>query len=182
MNMSVEIIANKQFHQAPQGYDINEVNEFLDEICDYLDYLDEQKANNADAIDRSALEKRDAEIARLQQLLKDAQRESAEAKAKLALAPKSESAVNAERATQLLVNAQKVYDKTIADANKFAEELKVKAKAEADDAIGGLSEKKELLTKEIGELKASFDSYHQKFQNVLEEVKKHLDASKDKFK
>ncbi len=182
MNMSVEIIANKQFHQSPQGYNVDEVNAFLDEICDYLDYLDEQKENNADVVDRSALEKRDVEIARLQQLLKDAQRESAEAKAKLALAPKSESAVSAERATQLLVNAQKVYDTTIADANKFAEEVKAKAQAEADAAISGLSEKKELLTKEIGTLKSSFDSYQEKFHSVLEDVKKQLDASKEKFK
>ena len=182
MNMSVEIIANKQFHQAPQGYDINEVNEFLDEICDYLDYLDAQKENSSDAYDKSALDKRDAEIARLQQLLKDAQRESAEAKAKLALAPKSESAVSAERATQLLVNAQKVYDTTVADASKFAEELKNKAQAEADAAISGLSEKKELLKKEIGELKTAFDGYQLKFHSALDEIKNKLNESKDKFK
>lgn len=174
--ITVEEIVEKQFSTEHNGYNKEEVDFYLNEICDFLDAEAKRKAQPSPsmpsfappAVDTAELAKKDAEISRLQGLLKQAQRESAEIRAKLELAPKSEIQLSSEQATALLLNAQKVYDKTISDANTRAEEIKRTAQEESDKQIAGLSHKRDELLAEVDTLKRSFEAYLGKLSELLQ--------------
>lgn len=182
--ITVDTIVNKEFNSEMDGFNKAEVNAFLDEICDFLEY--QEKTQNTAPVspaanfDSAEIAKRDAEIARLQGLVKQAQRESAEARAKLELAPKSEVQLASEQATNLLVNAQKVYDKTVSDANQRANEIINNAQAEADKQIAGLSAQREQLQADVTDLQNRFAAHLQKVENLVEEQRAQIAVLKER--
>lgn len=212
--ITVDIIANENFDTAPNGYDQKQVDDFLNEICDYLEFgigestpnasndaelqklrLEKQELENRlnatnfnqssqVEIDRKNIEitKLNAEISRLQALVKTAQRESAEARAKLEMTPKSEIELSSERSTQLLVSAQKLYDSTVEQANKEAKDILAKAQQEADTQIGSLKSEKANLEQALASLKTSFTEYLDKLDNIIKNQKSELDESRARLK
>ena len=191
--ITVEMIVNQQFNSEQDGYNREEVDAFLNDICDYMEAEEKRKANAPIApampafslepqVDPAELAKKDAEIARLQGLVKQAQRETAEAKAKLEIAPKSEIQISSEQATNLLLNAQKVYDKTISDANTRAEEIKKLAQEESDKQISSLSHKRDELLAEVDTLKRSFEAYLGRLSEMIDQQQEQLTSAYDKLK
>lgn len=189
--ITVEMIVNQQFNSEHDGYNRAEVDAFLNDICDFMEEEEKRKAaappvmpafSVEPQIDPAEIAKKDAEIARLQGLVKQAQRETAEAKAKLEIAPKSEIQISSEQATNLLLNAQKVYDKTISDANERAEEIKKNAQEESDKQIASLSHKRDELLAEVDTLKRSFEAYLGRLSEMLDSQQSQLSAAYDKLK
>lgn len=215
-NITVDVIASEEFKIVPQGYDQKQVDDFLNEICDYLEFgigqqngqandsakdaeiarLNMEKsqleaklssmsvsASNQMELDRkdNEINKLNAEISRLQGLVKTAQQESAQARAKLEMSPKGEIEVSSERSTQLLISAQKLYDTTVAQAKEEAIQIKEKAQKEADEQLGSLKEDKEKLENELNELKNRFTSYLDNLDDMLKSQQNVLDDSRKRL-
>lgn len=214
--ITVDVIASEHFDNAPQGYNKNQVDDFLNEICDFLEFGLNQGGGQANGSEKDAeiarlniekqqlesriaslganqgnqmeldrketeIHKLNAEISRLQGLVKTAQHESAEARAKLEMSPKSEIEVASERSTQLLISAQKLYDSTVEKANEEAKQIKEKAQQEADAQLGALKDDKENLERELGNLKTKFASYLNNLEEMLKNQESVLKSSREKL-
>ena len=213
--ITVDVIASEHFDIEAQGYNQKQVDDFLNEICDYLEFglqgsgqsndtakdaeisrlnIENQQlesklaALSANQGNQMELERKDteihklnAEISRLQGLVKTAQHESAEARARLEISPKNEIEISSERSTQLLISAQKLYDATVERANDEAKEIKEKAQLEADAQLGALKQDKENLEAELKNLKENFDSYLKKLEDMLLSQQEVLESSREKL-
>ncbi|MBR5110135.1 MAG: DivIVA domain-containing protein [Clostridia bacterium] len=178
MAITVAMIEEKEFKTKMRGYDPNEVDEFLDEICDEMVALQE-------------------EIATLNQRLSQASQQSSAYAPSAVPAPapvvpvpapvpapapvkKEEPAPQKDEvsasAQKLLARAQKVYDDTLADAQQEAEQILADAKAKAAEQIGSLEDQRDALAKEVDELKASAKDYRERFLRLIEDQQHVLKA------
>ena len=183
MAITVAMIEEKEFKTKMRGYDPNEVDEFLDEICDEMVALQE-------------------EIATLNQRLSQASQQPsayapAAVPAPVPVAPvpapvavpapvkKEEPAPQTNEvsasAQKLLARAQKVYDDTLADAQQEANQILEDAKAKAAEQIGTLEDQRNALLKEVDELKATAKDYRERFLRLIEDQQHVLKAESALF-
>ena len=173
MQITIEMIETKEFKTKPRGYDPQEVDEFLDAICDEM-------ARQLD------------EIQSLQQQLaaaKAARPAPAPAPAPVTEAPTPQrqpavarpAAVPASEASEILEMAQKVKNETIAAAEAKAAAIVAKAEEEAADKLGSLSEEKEKLTGQVEALKTAAAEYRAKFEALLQAQQEAMEKASDLF-
>ena len=173
MQITIEMIETKEFKTKPRGYDPQEVDEFLDAICDEM-------ARQLD------------EIQSLQQQLAAAK--AARPAPDPAPAPGTEAPtqqlkpVVARPATgpgndfrEILEMAQQVKNETIAAAEAKAAALVAKAEEEAADKLGSLSEEKEKLTDQVEALKTAAAEYRAKFEALLQAQQEAMEKASDLF-
>lgn len=168
MPITVAMIENKEFKVKMRGYDPEDVDTFLDEICDEMVAMQE-------------------EIAALQQKLS----RQAAAPAPVVPAPQPYVPVmetkptvmqdSSEAAQKLLARAQKVYDETIADAQKEAEEILKNAHTRAEVGLDTLEKERDDMKAEIAMLKAAAKDYRNRFQRLVEDQQHVLSAEKELF-
>ena len=173
MQITIEMIETKEFKTKPRGYDPQEVDEFLDAICDEM-------ARQLD------------EIQSLQQQLaaaKAARPAPAPAPAPVTEAPTQQikpvvarpAAVPDSDFREILEMAQKVKNETIAAAEAKAAAIVAKAEEEAADKLGSLSEEKEKLTGQVEALKAAAAEYRAKFEALLQAQQEAMEKASDLF-
>lgn len=133
--LTAEEIVNKQFTATKfrEGYDIEEVDDFLDEVVRTLSAVHEDNADLKAKLD--AAEKRVAELSRSEAAGLSAATPVVEAAAPVvetpAPTPVQNAATDFVAATTIMQKAQEVADATVADARKLAEAQKAEAKDEA---------------------------------------------------
>ena len=179
MPITVAMIEDKEFKVKMRGYDPEEVDEFLDEICDEMVAMQQ-------------------EIATLQSRLK-----TPVAAAPYVPAPTPaptpipapvavpevrvvEKVVekpvdHSEAAQKLLARAQKVYDETVADAKAEAEEILKNARVRADSGVEVLQAEKKELENEIEMLRATAKDYKERFLRLIEDQQHVLNAETKLF-
>ena len=173
MQITIEMIETKEFKTKPRGYDPQEVDEFLDAICDEM-------ARQLD------------EIQSLQQQLaaaKAARPAPAPAPAPVTEAPTQQikpvvarpAAVPDSDFREILEMAQKVKNETIAAAEAKAAAIVAKAEEEAADKLGSLSEEKEKLTGQVAALKTAAAEYRAKFEALLQAQQEAMEKASDLF-
>ena len=170
MQITIEMIETKEFKTKPRGYDPQEVDEFLDAICDEM-------ARQLD------------EIQSLQQLAAAKAARPAPAPASVTEAPTQQiKPVVARPATvpdndfrEILEMAQKVKSETIAAAEAKAAAIVAKAEEEAADKLGSLSEEKEKLTGQVAALKTAAAEYRAKFEALLQAQQEAMEKASDLF-
>ena len=175
MQITIEMIETKEFKTKPRGYDPQEVDEFLDAICDEM-------ARQLD------------EIQSLQQQLAAAKAARPAPAPAPAPAPVTEAPtqqikpVAARPATvpdndfrEILEMAQKVKSETIAAAEAKAAAIVAKAEEEAADKLGSLSEEKEKLTGQVAALKTAAAEYRAKFEALLQAQQEAMEKASDLF-
>ena len=173
MQITIEMIETKEFKTKPRGYDPQEVDEFLDAICDEM-------ARQLD------------EIQSLQQQLaaaKAARAAPAPAPAPVTEAPTQQikpvtarpAAVPDSDFREILEMAQKVKNETIAAAEAKAAAIVAKAEEEAADKLGSLSEEKEKLTGQVEALKTAAAEYRAKFEALLQAQQEAMEKASDLF-
>lgn len=173
MQITIEMIETKEFKTKPRGYDPQEVDEFLDAICDEM-------ARQLD------------EIQSLQQQLaaaKAARPAPAPAPAPVTEAPTQQikpvvarpAAVPDSDFREILEMAQKVKNETIAAAEAKAAAIVAKAEEEAADKLGSLSEEKEKLTGQVEALKTAAAEYRAKFEALLQAQQEAMEKASDLF-
>lgn len=168
MQITVDMIETKEFKTKPRGYDPQEVDEFLDAICDEMIRLQDK-------------------ITSLQQSLEAAQaaRKQTEATQQvrpvMAPAPVAPASTSTDDIREILEMAQKVKKETIAAAEAKAEEIVAKAKEEATAKLDNLDEEKESLTKQVAALKAAASEYRTKFEALLQAQQEAIEKASDLF-
>lgn len=157
--ITVDMISEKEFQITARGYDQREVDEFLDDICD--------------------------EMERMEDLIKELRQQNATVRpAPVVAAPVVTAAADdagKDRIMAMLEMAARVKDETIAKAEEEAEVIRNRARSEADERIGDLSEEKAALLKEIENLKQVAADYRKNFESLLQAQQEALEKATDLF-
>lgn len=171
--ITIEMIEQKEFKQKVRGYDPDEVDAFLDAICDEIIALQDE----IDALNLKVSQAQPAPAARPQPVPVPVP----EPPKPRPIAP-TLSDDDTESLKAILLNAQKVSDQTIKDAHERAEALVEKARAEADKKLGSLEREQEQLQAHIQTLKQTAKDYRDRFNQLLEDQKHILASQKELFK
>ena len=154
--ITADVIAEKEFTIESRGYSKNEVDTFLDLICEEMDRL-----NN--------------EIQDLRQkttMVRPA-------------APAAESSgvsrENEDRFREILEMAATVKDETIRKAREDAEAIRLKAETEAGERLNGLAQEQEDLEKEVSALRQAAADYRRQFEELLHAQQEALEKATGLF-
>ena len=152
--VTLDLISSKEFSLESRGYNRQEVDNFLDDICEEM-------------------ERMEAEIKDLRQkttIVRPA-----------APAPSGVSSQDENSFREILEMAKKVKDDTIQKAKEDAEAIRAKAETEARERLDGLSEERDSLTRQVTELKAAATAYRTKFEELLQAQQEALEKASDLF-
>lgn len=153
MPITIKMIETKEFATKPQGYDPLEVDEFLDAIADDIERM--QKETQA-----------------LRQEL-EAARRAPQAPAQ-ARGGASDSTIH-----NMLTNAQRVCDETIADAKKQAQDTLREAQQEADGITREARNDLKRLNDDLEALRSAAQAYRDRFKRLVDEQTRILDSVVD---
>ena len=153
--ITVEMIAEKEFTIESRGYNKDEVDTFLDLICEEMDRLNNeiQDLRQKTTIVRSS-------------------------------APAQDTAVSREdesKFREILEMAATVKEEIIRKAKEDAEAIRLKAETEANERLNGLAEEREDLEKEVAALKETALEYSRKFEELLNAQQEALEKATGLF-
>lgn len=168
MQITIEMIETKEFKTKPRGYDPQEVDEFLDAICDEM----------ARQMDEMAALQQQLAAAKAARPVMEAPTQQVKP---IVAAPVAAKSVPDADFREILEMAQKVKSETIAAAEAKAAEIIAKAKEEAAARLDNLDVEKESLTKEVAALKAAASEYRTKFESLLQAQQEALEKASDLF-
>ena len=161
--LTPEDIFNKQFLISDDGYDRQDVDGFLDEICDELDTLTKERDN-------------------LQKQVNDLlqQRRSMPATPAAPAAPVNDEQ-SKKRVVNLLEMAERLQKEVLDKAEEEANAIRTRATAEAAETLQGLEKDKSRLTDEVNALKKVALEYRGKFELLLQAQQDALDKATELF-
>ena len=154
--ITVDSILDKKFSTVAKGFNQQEVDEYLDQICDEFD-------------------RRDAEMNALRQEIAQLKAAQANGSNTVPQQTRMEAATD-DSFREILEMAKRVKDQTIADAQTKASQILANAESEARQQLSDLTKQKEDLTAQVNSLKASAKSYYEQAQNALNGLSKLLKA------
>lgn len=153
--ITVDSILDKKFSTVAKGFNQQEVDEYLDQICDEFD-------------------RRDAEMNALRQEIAQLKAAQANGSNTVPQQTRPEAATTDDSFREILEMAKRVKDQTIADAQTKASQILANAENEAHQQLSDLTKQKEDLTAQVNSLKASAKSYYEQAQNALNGLSKLL--------
>lgn len=148
MSLSAEDIQNKKFSTKMRGYNVDEVNDFLDQIVSDFQALTEKNHDLEEAV------KADQEKLKYFTELKDSLNQSI--------------LVAQEAADKVKSNAQKEADITLREAQKQATDIVSEANEKANQLIANAADSTRKLTVETNDLKKQTRVFRQRLQVMLE--------------
>ena len=185
MAITVQMIEDKEFSIKFKGYDQEEVNEFLDQICDEMVAMQDE-INSLQQRLRSQVTPPGAfgsvpapSLGKTQTIPAQASVRREEPQPVVQEAPRQD---NTEAARKLLASAQQVYDQMISDAKREAEEIVNGARVRAESAVGDLEQEKARINQEIEMLKSTAKDYRSRFMRLLEDQTHVLNSESELFK
>ena len=139
--ITADMIADKEFTIESRGYNKDEVDTFLDLICEEMDRLNNeiQDLRQKTTIVRPTAQAETAGVSREDE----------------------------GRFREILEMAATVKEETIRKAKEDAEAIRMKAETEASERLEGLAEERESLEKEVAALKQTAADYRRKFEELL---------------
>ena len=146
--ITVDSILDKKFSTVAKGFNQQEVDEYLDQICDEFD-------------------RRDAEMNTLRQEIAQLKAAQANGSNTVPQQTRPEAATD-DSFREILEMAKRVKDQTIAS------QILANAENEARQQLSDLTKQKEDLTAQVNSLKASAKSYYEQAQNALNGLSKLL--------
>lgn len=152
--ITADMIADKEFSIESKGYNKDEVDTFLDEICEEMDRL-----NN--------------EIFDLRQKTTIVRPAAAQ--------PAPAEGGEENRFREILEMAAQVKEETIRKAREDAEAIRMKAETEAREQLDGLSAEKESLEQEVKNLKKVAADYRSQFEELLRAQQEALEKAEGLF-
>lgn len=162
--ITLDMIADKQFTESPNGYNQTEVDDFLDAIIDTLAALESEKNE-------------------LQQQLATATARAAAAEAKPAAPVKvaAPAATSSADVQEILEMAQRMKNELLAKAEDKAATIVEEAEAKAKEQLAGLADQKAALEAELAGLKSSTKDFAEKLAEMLEFQQEVLENAKKLF-
>ena len=164
MALTIDDIYDKEFALKGGGYDRNDVDQFLDEICDEMTNMQEH-------------------IEKLEKALQQAQLEVDAAKASVQqpapVVVKSEPvARTSETLEGILLSAQRLADEAVENARNKAEGIVKEAQNEASQIVDEARAEKESLSGELESLRTSVAEYKEGFLTMINKYKTLLEGEK----
>lgn len=160
--ITIEAIESKEFKFKARGYDPEEVDSYLDEICDEM-------SRQQDAMQK------------LQQQLKEARMTRPEP----APAPKPDAAPAATvpdtSVQEVLEAAIRLKNEILKEAQEKADAIVADAEKQAKERLGSLGEEHDRLCAQVEDLKKAAVDYRDKFETLLQLQKDALDEAADLF-
>lgn len=182
MAISVKDIQEKEFSKQANGYSVEQVDDFLDEIAGQLGTLIRENLAMA------------GHVKKLEEELAETRKTAEEAKAKRPDYNEAGYFKNLESAMrESLIGAQRLADETKTKAQTEADEILRKAREEADQVVKDASAQAEALTEransdaaaakeEYEKLRASAEEYRSSFRKLIEAQLQTLKANDLLFK
>ena len=151
--ITTDIIADKEFTIEARGYSKDEVDGFLDLICEEMDRLNNeiQDLRQKTTIVRPAAENTGV------------------------------SRESEDRFREILEMAATVKEETIRKAKEDAEAIRLKAETEANERLNGLLKEREDLEKEVAALKETALEYRRRFEELLHAQQEALEKATGLF-
>lgn len=151
--ITTDIIADKEFTIEARGYSKDEVDGFLDLICEEMDRLNNeiQDLRQKTTIVRPAAEN-------------------------TGVSKESE-----DRFREILEMAATVKEETIRKAKEDAEAIRLKAETEANERLNGLLKEREDLEREVAALKETAAEYRRRFEELLHAQQEALEKATGLF-
>ena len=158
MAISVRDIQEKEFAiQAKNGYNVEEVDDFLDEIAEQLAALVRENL---------ALNQ---QVAGLEADVEAAKKAAAEAETRTPEYNEKGYFENLQKSMrEAMIGAQRIADETVAEAKAQAEQIKADAQAEADTTVGDAQTKADRIT---ADAKSKVEALQQQFEAVKASAK-----------
>ena len=160
MALTIDDIYDKEFALKGGGYDRNDVDQFLDEICDEMTNMLEH-------------------IEKLEKNLAQAQNELEAAKAAQQTAPvvvKSEPIAQTSATLEgILLSAQRLADEAVENAKTKAQDIVKEAEEKAEKIVDEARTEKETLSGQLDGMRKSVAEYKKSFQALIEKYKTLLD-------
>ena len=159
MSITVAMIEEKEFKTKVRGYDPVEVDEFLDLICDEMIVLQD-------------------EIASLQARLAQASRAQTYSTPVMQRPTTVSSSIEDNENAQRLINrAQRIYEETIADAKREAEQIIANAQSQVVDVEAQkLEGQRDALQQQVNDLRAQTINYRNKLLQLMQDQREILDS------
>ena len=156
MAVTIQMIETKEFKTVPKGYDPEEVDVFLDDICDEFEEMENE--------------------------LKSLRISLAKAQSAPAPTPTVIREEPSETAQRMLANAQRVSDETIADARKEADKILAEAKVKADQMLQNAQTESARLKSSLDTLRAAANDYRTRFKRLVDDQSHLINAETELFK
>lgn len=161
--ITIDTIYKKEFHMVAKGYDHDEVDEFLDLICDELELREKEVADLKAQLEYANAAVRKAEAG-------DGFARPAE---KPAAAPQPSAASSA---TELLEMAQTLKQQIIENAEARAKEIIENAQVDAAARLGGLLDEQKALEESVAGLKDAEKTCKANLAKLVEDCRAALDT------
>ena len=181
--LTTEDVLNKKFQYVKfrEGYDQDEVDEFLDEVVSTIYSLQMENQDLKEKLE--AAERRIAELSNSDYAPAET---PAPVAAPVVEAPALTGPQDAESATSMLALAQRVHDeyvrdgeeqsaKIIAEANAERDAIIADAQKQKDSLLSQLDQERELLENKINGLRTFEAEYRSNLRNHLETLLKEVD-------
>ena len=151
--ITTDMIAEKEFTIEARGYSKDEVDTFLDLICEEMDRLNNeiQDLRQKTTIVRPAAE------------------------------TSTVSREDENRFREILEMAATVKEETIRKAKEDAEAIRLKAETEANERLNGLLSEREELEREVAALKETAAEYRRRFEELLHAQQEALEKATGLF-
>ncbi|MEG0742095.1 MAG: DivIVA domain-containing protein [Clostridia bacterium] len=170
MALTIDDIYDKEFALKGGGYDRNDVDQFLDEICDEMTNMQER-------ISTLEAELQQAKLAA--QASAEAVRPMPQPVEKAETAPVGKASETLE---SILLSAQRLADDAVETAKRRAEDIVKQAEDQASHIVDDAQEEKNTLDKELGALKTAASEYRENFIALLNHHKQMLEDDNTLFK
>jgi len=168
MALTIDDILDKEFALKGGGYDRDDVDQFLDEICDEMTNMQnyiadlEGKLNNAE------------------EALQQARSEAATAPVQEAPVQQAEPNLGATLES-MFRRAGLVADDTVKEAEAKAEGIIKEAEEKATQILDDAQEERETIRKSLSDLKAAAGTYRRSFLEMLDKHREALNATEGMF-
>lgn len=179
MAITVKEIRNKQFASQRNGYNKDEVDDFLDELADQLEDLIKENLSLAKQLkERPVVESEPVIVEKPVEVKKEA-------------APAANDGGYDEPSyfknlettlRETLINAQRVADETVAEARKKAKQMVAEAEEQAASMLASAKKDTEAAKKEADELRQGASAYRNQFLQLVENQLQMLNAEDLLFK
>ena len=160
MALTIDDILDKEFALKGGGYDRDDVDQFLDEICDEMTNMQNYIADLEGKLNRA------------EEALEQAQTEAVAAPAQEVPAQQAEPNLGATLES-MFRRAGLVADDTVKEAEEKAQGIIKEAEEKASQILDDAQEERETIRKSLSDMKAAAGTYRRSF---LEMLNKHREA------
>ena len=175
--LTTEDVLNKKFQYVKfrEGYDQDEVDEFLDEVVSTIYSLQMENQDLKEKLE--AAERRIAELSNSDYTPSETPAPVAApvVETPAPAAPAVTGPQDAESATSMLALAQRVHDEYVRDGEEQSAKIIADAQKQKDSLLSQLDQERELLENKINGLRTFEAEYRSNLRNHLETLLKEVD-------